>query len=191
MKKSIASFLILATVFFMGSGKGSSTSQSKEIPAKKQNAIARTFEDLVLGMSEDEFKSKLLYSHIPKRPYIVYSRLYNMYHLEQQMEEIDNVYQVFCFFFDGKLYGISIEYNYDYHPSWEEFTFNTKQKYGKGKEDVIGKSIVWNDAKTMLEISEESGEQFDSYVSYYLVSYIDVEIKAQLSKNEKESSPEF
>jgi hypothetical protein len=167
-------------LFLIGCGNG----------ATVKKPISRNFEDLTLGMSEEEFKSKVTYQQIPGRPYLAYSRMYNIDN-GGTMKEVPNVYQVFCSFFNGRLYGISIQYSYQYHPSWDEFISNAKQEYGTGKEDAVRKSIEWNDGKTILGIDEEFGEQFDHEVNYYSVSYIDVELESQQSKQQQESSPKF
>lgn len=176
--------LIVPVLFLIGSGNAESVVTAVKKP------INRTFEELTLGMSEEEFKSKVFYQQIPGEPYLVYSRMYNRYN-SKAMKEIPNVYQVFCSFFNGQLYGISIHYSYQYHPPWDEFIYNAKQEYGEGKEDVIQKSIVWVDGKTILAISEELGNQLEDLVYYYSVAYIDVELESQLSKQQKESSPKF
>ena len=184
--KKVITILLMPMLLLMGCGNATGTGAAVKKP------ISRTFEDLTLGMSEEEFKSKVFYEQMmPGKPYLVYSRMYNHYKSGKSMKEVSNVYQVLCTFFNGRLYGISIQYSYQYHPSWDEFIFNAKQEYGKGKEDAVQKSIMWNDGKTILGINEEFGEQLESPVNYYSVSYIDVELESQQSKQQRESSPKF
>lgn len=88
-------------------------------------------------------------------------------------------------------YPYTTHYFYQYYPSWDEFIYSAKQEYGEGKEDAIQKSIVWEDRKTILGINKEFGEQMGSSVTYYSVSYIDVVLESQRSKQQKQSSPKF
>jgi len=153
--------------------------------------INRSFEDVTLGMSEGEFKAKLIYQQRQLgRPYLVYSRAYNKLH-GNRMKEIENVYEVWCDFFNGKLYYIQIVYNSGYRLSWDVFIHNTKQKYDNGKESPIEKEISWDDKKTTLTIKEEFGQQFGEPVSYYTVSYMDVKLGVEYLKTDQQSSPKF
>jgi len=190
MNKSII-ILIAFMLFLAGCGR--------ENLAKISNPINRTFEDLTLGMTTEDFKNRVAYVDITfsskskiAKVYETYSVFYNIYGVDRpKMKELDNIYQVHCYFFDDKLCRVEVNYSYRYMPSWDNFIYNAKQKYGRGEEDIIGKSIEWNDGKTILVIKEEFGEQFDRAVSYYSFSYTDVETASQIGRREQEISPKF
>ncbi len=104
---------------------------------------------------------------------------------------LDNIYEVRCFFYNGKLYEIQIEYLMGYCPSWDDFIYNTKQKYGEGEEGIITERILWSDRTTTLIISKEIRRQSEDVGSAYVVIYIDNELKNQVDKKEKEEGPKF
>jgi hypothetical protein len=112
------------------------------------------------------------------------------------MKELDNIEQVFCEFFHGQLCQFSIYYfcNYKFNPTWEEFIYNTKQKYGHGKESSISHEIEWNDGKTTLFIEEkyEPSSIVPGITNhYYIVTFLDNELSRQISKRQQELSPRF
>jgi len=196
MKKLIYIFFIVALV--CGCGGNS----KKGIP-KTSVSINRFFEDLTLGMSKDDFKSKLAYNSVEKEKgelyesYTVYSTwdnaLNRSYGKEQRMKEIENVYDVICSFFENKLYMILISYRNSYQPDWDTFMHNAEQKYGKGTK--AGGYIFWNDGKTTLTIGKFYGKQgfeYDTnYGEHYTVHLTDNELSLEIDKKEKEVAPNF
>jgi len=172
-----------------------------KLPAKTVNLINRTFEDLTLGMTEKEFKSKLVYEELSQnsaaddKQYRVYSVVYNNAGIKPKMNEVDNVLDVNCSFFEGKLYEIFITYKVDYNPSWDSFIYNTQQKYGK-ETDLIN-SVMWDDGITRLFMYRAVyAEQYLSYRVtkrgyYYKVMYLDNELDARKKEQERKEAPSF
>lgn len=167
-------------------------------------AISRNFEDLALGMSQEEMKSKVVTYFESNRPtytvYVIYSIQHNIHFANDnsewgkiipKMRELENIYGVTCYFFEDKLFKVSIEYDYRYTPVWDNFISNAKQKYKKSLLSETPNRIEWDDGKTILTISKKDGNQLDHYVEHYLVSYADVAILSEMSKNEKEQAPTF
>ncbi|MBU0633609.1 MAG: hypothetical protein KKB82_03750 [Candidatus Omnitrophica bacterium] len=186
--------LTLCILLFSGCAKTSS-----ESPQIQKIQINRTFEDITLGMSEDEFKSKLVWFRMPSPPrlttvYSVYDIYYNIYLTTKdkpKMREIDNIYAVYCEFLENKLLGFSINYRIDYQPAWNNFIYNAEQKYGKGEPLSSGNGICWDDGKTFFSISIESDQQLISYGKHFIVTYNDAELVSRKVQMEKEKSPAF
>ena len=153
--------LTLCILLFSGCAKTSS-----ESPQIQKIQINRTFEDITLGMSEDEFKSKLVWFRMPSPPrlttvYSVYDIYYNIYLTTKdkpKMREIDNIYAVYCEFLENKLLGFSINYRIDYQPAWNNFIYNAEQKYGKGEPLSSGNGICWDDGKNYMMLLKGQGE---------------------------------
>jgi hypothetical protein len=181
--------LVFLSVFIIGC----SVKQSKNNPEVNAININRTFEDLILGMSIGEFQSKLIYvgpaDNGGSKDYIVYSSDSTAGTLKSGMKKIENVYSVTCFFFEDKLWGISIEYANSYTPSWANFIANSKQKYGNGL--LTNGAISWNDGKTLLSITTNMGVQSNEYGTHYVVNYSDDELVRKLDDWEKEQSPKL
>lgn len=214
MKNFTITMFILSLVFFIGCSKEPVGSQNKDKNyfSKEKNLINRAFEDLTLGMTFDEFTSKVVYvdEGLPKpssgkiyKRYTVYSGMFNVNFTWMvknpqlgKIKEIENIYEVYCDFFENRLFWLTIIYRNSYHPSWDSFVYNAKQKYGEGIESLD--TIEWNDGKTTLIISRGMGEQFQppsyritDYGEYYRVSYIDNKLFSEMDKKEKEKTPKF
>ncbi len=192
MSKYSAIILTVLLMFIIGCG-----SQSKYGATSSQNTIQinRAFEDLTLGMAEEDLRSRVAYegpfsdSGEPYGIYFVYSALYNHYHRDAKMKILENIYQVYCYFIDNKLFQITIEYNNRYDPSWDSFVSKAIDKYGRGTESL--NRISWNDGKTKLVIKKETSEQITGYGEHYVVTYSDNELLSVMRNNEKERSPDF
>ena len=193
MVKSSIIFLLILVLFFGGCSGNSDPQKDSESPSSRSSLINRTFEDLALGMTEEELKSKLVYfgpssnPGTPYKQYAVYDIYYNIHlandnprwgAIRPKMKEVENVFAVYCDFFENKLFRIAIAYRNNYQPTWDSFIYNARQKYGKSVES-FGK-IRWSDGKTILMIGKEYGDQLSSpslgisdYGEHYVVTYID------------------
>ncbi|MEI8350026.1 MAG: hypothetical protein WCI77_07720 [Candidatus Omnitrophota bacterium] len=194
---AIIGIIIFGVIFFGGHlFKGNVSGNAR---------INRSFKDLTLGMSLEEFKSKLIYEEgsmtkgTSYRSYAIYNTFYNsLYHYSGQgkrMKEIKNVYSVWCYFLENKLFKIHISYLNSYHPTWDNVIHNAKGKYGEGIIEA-GNVIRWDDGKTTLTIAKLYGEQglniSDSYSGdHYTVTYKDNELSSLIDKKEKKETPEI
>ncbi|MEA3368909.1 MAG: hypothetical protein U9Q24_00915 [Candidatus Ratteibacteria bacterium] len=188
-----------------GWSDGYTLSKNMNTVSVNTSSINRTFEDLTLGMTENELKSKLVYfgpssrSWLLHNEYSVYSVYYNIYianenprmgKITPKMKEIENVYAVYCSFYENKLFRIKIVYRNAYQLPWGDFIFNAKQKYGPGKKMIDG--VTWNDGMTTLIITQKHGKQFENdYGKHYEVFYIDNKQFSKMNEKMKEESPQL
>lgn len=196
MKRYVEASFVILLLLVLGCSKESS---SKEVFSKRQGFISRSFEELSLGMSEEDFRKNSQFYEMGERgglkTYVVYAHSYALPR-QVPMKELDNIRQVFCYFFNGVLSQFSIYYfcNYKFDPTWDNFIYNAKQKYGDGKENTITHKVKWDDGKTTLIIEEEfepSRIVAGLTDHFYITTYIDNEISRKVGQREQELSPQF
>lgn len=167
----------------------------------KNSSISRNFEDLTLGMSEEQLKSQFScrpLKEIPEisvRTYLVYTKEHYLKEYmcsnfdEGRSKNLEDIYMIQCSFFEGNLYAIYITYSNYYKPGWDNFIYKTTQKYGSGEK--LSDGIQWYDKETTLIIEKEDGEQWQNYGEHYLVTYADNLLYSKQDKRSKEKSPNF
>lgn len=167
----------------------------------KNSSISRNFEDLTLGMSEEQFKSQFSchplkeIQEISVRTYLVYTKEpYLKEYICSNFEDsrsknLEDIYMIQCSFFDESLYVVSITYSNYYKPGWDNFIYKTIQKYGEGEKLFNG--IQWDDKETTLIIEKADGKQWQNYGEHYMVTYLDNLLYSRMDKKSKEKSPDF